>query len=66
MSSFVAGSIGGIFSLLCTFFFLTAVETSSPTILPYVLSLVALVAILLTIYTQTYFNGLVFPNKYVR
>ncbi len=66
LSSFVSGAIGGIFALFCTFLFLKTIQTSSPTILPYTLSLVALVAILLTVYVQSYFNGLIFPNKYVR
>lgn len=66
MASFVAGTVGGIFALLCTFLFLSTVQASSPVILPYTLSLVALIAILLTVYTQTFFNGMVFPNKYVR
>lgn len=66
LSSFIAGSVGGIFALLCTFGFLSTIQTSSPAILPYVLSLVALVAILLTMYTQAYFSWLIFPEKYTR
>ena len=66
LSSFVAGAIGGIFMLVCTFLFLTGAQESAPAIFPYVLALVALIGILLTLYLQFYFGRLIFPGKYTR
>lgn len=66
LASFVAGAVGGIFVLICTFLFLGTAQESASAIFPYVLALVGLIAILLTVYVQAYFGGLIFPEKYVR
>lgn len=66
LASFVAGAVGGMFVLICTFLFLGATQESASAIFPYVLSLVGLIAILITVYVQAYFGGLIFPSKYVR
>ncbi len=64
VASIVAGFIGGLFLLICTFFFLTGIKWAAPAVFPYVLALVAFVAILCSSYLNFYFSRLIFPEKY--
>ncbi len=64
LASFGAGALGGMFILVCIFLFLSGAQDAAPAIFPYMLSLVALVAILISLFLQFYFSRLIFPDKY--
>ncbi len=64
LASFVSGALGGIFILVCTFFFLSGVKDAAPVVFPYILSLVAFVGILISLYTLLYLQRQIFPDKY--
>lgn len=64
LGSLVSGFVGGVVILISTILFLKAAKIASPGIFPYVLSLVAFLAIVLSSYLSLYMNALVFPGKY--
>ncbi|MDQ1344134.1 MAG: hypothetical protein QG650_854 [Patescibacteria group bacterium] len=64
LGSLVSGFVGGVIILISTILFLKTAKIASPGIFPYVLALVAFLAIVLSSYLSLFMNSLVFPNKY--
>ena len=64
LASLVSGFLGGLFILVCTFLFLGAAKLQAGGIFPYVLSLVGLIAILISRYLILFLSRAIFPNKY--
>ncbi|MFZ4461978.1 MAG: hypothetical protein ACOYN2_05775 [Patescibacteria group bacterium] len=64
LASVVAGFVGGVFMLVCSLFFLAGVQDAAPAMFPYILSIVAFVAILISSALAFYLQTLIFPQKY--